>query len=70
MVFDYQKYVSTFKKQPTKKLISGYKRYNSDFRRIARQELARRKVGKKSLPYKSPTRRTSSVMSYGSGSIW
>ena len=46
-------YVKKFKKRKTSSLIKGYSRYNAEFRAHARNELKRRKVPKKSLPYKS-----------------
>jgi len=45
-------YQSKFRKRSTKSLLSGYSRFNDDFRRIARDEFKKRKVPSSKLPYK------------------
>ena len=49
---DFKEYERKFRKRPTKSLISGYSRFNDDFRRIARDEFKKRKVPASKLPYK------------------
>jgi len=58
MVGAYGKYEVQFRKRSTNSLISGYHRFNSDFRKIARSEFKKRKVPVKQLPYKKPRRRS------------
>jgi len=49
---DFKNYECKFRKRPTKSLISGYSRFNDEFRKIARDEFKKRKVPASKLPYK------------------
>jgi len=60
---DHREFLRVFKKQPTRMLQSDYKNYNSDFRRVARQELRRRGA---TVPItKRKKRRQSNPYSFG-----
>ena len=49
---EYKEYVRRFRTRSTGSLIKGYERFNSDFRRIARDEFKKRRVAAHVLPYK------------------
>ena len=66
MVGVYGKYETQFRKRSTKSLITGYHRFNADFRKLARDEFKKRKVPVKSLPYKKPKKRRSQGFGFGS----
>lgn len=53
---DFEKYEQKFRKRSTKSLISGYSRFNNDFKIIARSEFKKRKVPDSKLPYKKRKR--------------
>ena len=48
----YRAYSARFRASKTSSLIRGYRRYNDDFRRIARDELRKRGVKASELPFK------------------
>jgi hypothetical protein len=52
MRMNFKEYEQKFRKRTTNSLISGYHRFNDDFRRIARDEFKKRKVPTSKLPYK------------------
>lgn len=52
---DFEKYRQNFKKRSTSALISKYHSFNSEYRGYARQELKKRKVPKRLLPWKART---------------
>lgn len=55
---DYRKYLKDFRGRSTKNLINGYHKWNDQFRRIARDELLKRRVPNKNLPWKKESKKS------------
>jgi copper oxidase (laccase) domain-containing protein len=57
---DYRAFVREFRGRSTDTLIKNYHKYNSDFKRIARQELKNRGVSSNKMPFKKRVVRSTS----------
>ena len=53
----YRAYIARFRASKTSSLIRRYKHYNADFRKIARDELRKRRVPASKLPFRKKGRR-------------
>jgi len=62
--FDYKGYVKKFRAKSTAWHVKHYHEHNADFRKIARDELKKRRVPKSKLPYKSRKRTSSKKMTW------